>query len=155
MIIPLYSGHKEVRRSMGHIMVTTHYSNQQGSKSRQNLCEVQPTENIENLSAPRRCLWVRATVQFLPSRVLPIFQNLKYKLQIGLSDVLPIQQSHQKGYKKLFSSSRTVARRQVIYATLYKQWHRPMSKRFIRPPYSYRKQSLSTRIVVTYPRPAF
>ena len=22
------------------------------------------------------------------------------------------------------------------YATIYKQWHRPLSKRFIRPPYS-------------------
>ena len=28
-------GHKEVRRSTGHIMVTTRYSDQQGSKSRQ------------------------------------------------------------------------------------------------------------------------
>ena len=28
-------GHKEVPRSMGHIMVTTRYSDQQGSKSRQ------------------------------------------------------------------------------------------------------------------------
>ena len=30
-------GHKEVRRSTGHIMVTTRYSDQQGSKSRQNV----------------------------------------------------------------------------------------------------------------------
>ena len=30
-------GHKEVRRSTGHIMVTTRYSDQQGSKSRQNI----------------------------------------------------------------------------------------------------------------------
>ena len=29
------SGHKEVRRSTGHIMVTTRYSDHQGSKSRQ------------------------------------------------------------------------------------------------------------------------
>ena len=34
--------------------------------------------------------------QVLLSGVLPVFQNLNYKLQIGLSDVLPIQQSHQK-----------------------------------------------------------
>ena len=51
-------GHKEVRRSTGHIMVTTRYSDQQGSKSRQKVMR------------------------------------------------------------------------------LYKQWHRPTSKRFIKPPYS-------------------
>ena len=32
-------GHKEVPRSTGHIMVTTRYSDQQGSKSRQKLCD--------------------------------------------------------------------------------------------------------------------
>ena len=51
-------GHKELRRSTGHIMVTTRYSDQQGSKSRQKVMR------------------------------------------------------------------------------LYKQWHRPISKRFIKPPYS-------------------
>ena len=55
-------GHKEVRRSPGHIMVTARYSNQQGRKSRQNPCQVQPTENIGNLSASRQCFWVRTTV---------------------------------------------------------------------------------------------
>ena len=45
-------GHSEARRSAGYIMVTARYSNQQGSKSRQNpACQVQPTENIGNLSA--------------------------------------------------------------------------------------------------------
>ena len=32
-------GHKEVPRSTGHIVVTTGYSDQQGSKSRQKLCD--------------------------------------------------------------------------------------------------------------------
>ena len=32
-------GHKEVPRSTGHIMVTIRYSDQQGSKSRQKLCD--------------------------------------------------------------------------------------------------------------------
>ena len=50
--------HKEVRRSTGHIMATTRYSNQLGSPSRENPCQVQPTEDIGNLSASRRCLWV-------------------------------------------------------------------------------------------------
>ena len=34
--------------------------------------------------------------QFLLSGVLPEFQNLNYKLQRRLSDVLPNQQSHRK-----------------------------------------------------------
>ena len=38
---------------------------------------------------------------------------------------------------------------------LYKRWHRPISKRFIKPPYSIREQPRSTRNVVAYPRPAF
>ena len=38
---------------------------------------------------------------------------------------------------------------------LYKQWHRPMSKRFIKPLTPYRDQPRSTRNVVAYPRPAF
>ena len=58
-------GHKEVRRSTDHIMVTTRYSDQQVSKSRQNLCQVQPIEKIGNLSASRRGLWIRATVSTL------------------------------------------------------------------------------------------
>ena len=41
-----------VRRSAGHIMVTARYLNQQGSKSRQKPCQVQPTENIGNVSSP-------------------------------------------------------------------------------------------------------
>ena len=40
-------GHKEVRRST----VITRYSNQQGSKLEQSPCQVQPLENIMNLSA--------------------------------------------------------------------------------------------------------
>ena len=39
---------------------------------------------------------------------------------------------------------------------LYKRWHRPITKRFIKPPLTpYREQPRSTRIVVAYPRPAF
>ena len=37
-------------------------------------------------------------VQFLLSRVLPVFQNLNYKLQSRLSDVLSDQQNHQNIY---------------------------------------------------------
>ena len=35
-------------------------------------------------------------VQFVLSGVLPVSQNLNYKLQRGPSDVLPNQQIHQK-----------------------------------------------------------
>ena len=54
-------GHKEARRSTGHIMVTPRYSNQQGLKSRQIHCQVRLTKNIGNLPASRRCLWIRTT----------------------------------------------------------------------------------------------
>ena len=60
-------GHKEVRRSTDNIMVTTRYSDQQGSKSRQDPYQVYSTENIGNLSASRRCLWVRTTVSTIRS----------------------------------------------------------------------------------------
>ena len=75
-------------------MVTTRYSDEQGSKSPQNLCEVQPTENIGNLSGQDNVLGCE--LQVLLFGVLPVFQNLNYKLQRRLSDVLPIQHSHQK-----------------------------------------------------------
>ena len=43
-------------------MGTTLYSNLQGSKSRQNTCQVQSPESIGNLYAPRRCLGIRTAV---------------------------------------------------------------------------------------------
>ena len=56
-------------------------------------------------------------LQCLVSGVLPVFQNLNYKLHRRLSDVLPIQQSRQKLFKT-FSSSRGVTRRYVmLYST--------------------------------------
>ena len=55
-------GYKEVRTSTGHSMLTTRYSDQQRSKLPQNPCQVQPSQNIGNLSASRQCCWVRTTV---------------------------------------------------------------------------------------------
>ena len=53
--------------------------------------------------------------------------------------------SNQEGYK---------SRQKVM--RLYKQWHWPMSKRFIKNLLTpYREQPRSTRIVIAYPRPAF
>ena len=116
-------------------MVTTRYSDQQGSKSRQNPCQVQPTENIGNLSASRRCLWVRTTVTTVWSGVLPVlfsgvlpvlFSGVLPVLFSGVLPVLfqyfrisiiitsytegclvccPIQQSHQTRCNKFSSSS--------------------------------------------------
>ena len=104
-------GHKEVPRSTGQIMVTTRYSNPQGSKSRQNPRQVQPTENIGNISTSRRCLRVRTTV----STVWSAASFSESELQATEKDCLmscPSNKIHQKLYKK-FSSSRRVARRQV------------------------------------------
>ena len=66
----------------------------QGSKSRQNICQVQPPENIGNLlSSSSRVFEYK--IQLLLSGVLPAFQNLSYKLQ-RMSGVLPIYQNHHK-----------------------------------------------------------
>ena len=50
---------------------------------------------------------------------------------------------------------RPVSKSRQKVMRLYKRWHRPISKRFIKPPYSIREQPRSTRNVVAYPRPAF
>ena len=105
-------GHNEVRRSTGQILVTTRYSDQERSQSRQNPCQIQPTKNIGNLAGSRQCLW------FLLSGVLPGFQNMKYKLQRRLSDVLPI---HQSIYviKSCTKSFLALGGLQTSYATLF------------------------------------
>ena len=43
-------------------MVISLCSDQQGSRSRQTSCQVQPTDKIGNLLASRLCFWVRTTV---------------------------------------------------------------------------------------------
>ena len=85
MPIPLVVS-KEVRRSTGHIMATIRYSIQQGSKSRQNPCQVQPTESIGNLSASRRCIWVRSTVSTVWSPVQPTKSSkvIQKKISLGV-----------------------------------------------------------------------
>ena len=102
-----------VRRSTAHIIVTARYSDQQGSKSRRNPCQVQPTENIGNLSASRRCLLVRTTVSIVWSAAGTSKSELNYKLQRRLYDVLSSQQVIKSDSKK-FSSSRRVTRKQVM-----------------------------------------
>ena len=70
-------------------MVTTRYSNQQGSKPRQNFCEVQPTENIGNFYRRQHDVF-GYELKLLLSELLQDFQNLNYKLQRRLSDVMMI-----------------------------------------------------------------
>ena len=68
---------------MGHIVVTTRYSNQQGSKSRQNPCQILPTKNIGDLSARVKTMSLGtnySTVSTVWSGVLPVFHHLNYKL---------------------------------------------------------------------------
>ena len=92
-------------------------------------------------------------LQFLLSGVLPIFQNLNYKLTKRLSGVLPIQRSHQKCCNT-FSSFRRVTRRQVMrrFTSNDTDHFQNVSSNLLTP---YREQPRSTRIIVAYPRPAF
>ena len=135
MPIPLARGHKEVRRSTAHIMVTARYSNKQGSKSRQNPYQAQPTENIGNISEPRLCLEYELQFQvlYLECCQYLVFQNLNYyyKLQRRLMMMCCPTNKVIKS-----DTTRRVCTKKTSYATFYKQWHRPMSKRFIKPPYS-------------------
>ena len=148
-------GHKEVRRSTAHIMVTARYSNQQDSKSRQNPCQVEPTENIRNVSASRRCLWVRTTISTVVSGVLPVYQNLEitsYK-----EDCLMCRLSNKvtkNDAKSFYNSFRRVTPRQVkrhFTSNGTDQCHNGSSNLLI----PYREQPRSTWIVVAYPRPEF
>ena len=132
-------------------MVTIRHSDQQGSKSPQNPCQVRPTEIIVNISAPRKCIWVRTTV----STVWSAASVSESELQATQKDCLMCCPSNKviKSYTKVFDSSEGYTK--TSYAALYKQWNRPTSKRFIKLLTPYREQRRTTRIVVAYPRPAF
>ena len=115
--------HQEARRSTGHIMVPTRYSDQQGSKSRQSPGHVQPPENIGTLSALRQRLRVQSAA--------PVVQNLNYKLQRGLHDVLPAHIPKSSKYFKKLSPLCEGYTKTSCATLFYKQWHhRPMPKRF-------------------------
>ena len=58
--------------------VTTRYSNQEGSGSRQNAFQVKPHENFGNFSASTRCLGVLLELQLLLPAVLTLLQSLSY-----------------------------------------------------------------------------
>ena len=79
----LARGHKEVRRSTGHIMVTTRYTNQRVCIQIESKSLSCPTpENIENLSsASRRCLFGHEPVSTVVLSVCVCF--------------LPIHSGHQ------------------------------------------------------------
>ena len=87
------------------------------------------------------------------SGVLPVVQNLNYKRQRRLSDVLPIQQSRQKWYKKFFGSRRVTRRQVMRYFTSNDtdQCQNGSSKLLTQ----FREQPRSTQIVVAYLRLAF
>ena len=81
-------------------MATTRYSNQQQeSKSRQNPRFEHPTTSK---TYRRQDDVFGYKLEFLLSGVLPVFQDLNYKLQRRLLDVLPIRQSRQKSFETLF-----------------------------------------------------
>ena len=95
-------------------MVTTRYSDQQGSKSRQNPCQVQPPENIGNLSASRRCLnWVRTIIQFLTC--LDCCQHFRICItSYREEDCLMMCSLSTKDIKSSLLSYRRLAQRQVM-----------------------------------------
>ena len=137
-------------------MVATRYSNQHRLKPRQNAyyCQVQPPDNIENLSASRRCLWVRMTVS-TSFRVLPLFKNQNNELQRRLPGVLPIQQGHQKLLKKNFwlhieglHEDKLCGTLQAAASTNVKTVHGNL----LTP---IREQPRSIRTVVANPQPGF
>ena len=100
---------------------------------------MQPTENIENLSASTRGLRVRTTVSTVWSAARS--KTLNTKQQRRLFDVMPIQKvTIQEVF--LLSEGYTM----TSYASLYnKQWHLLMSSGS-NLPVPYREQPRSTRI---------
>ena len=114
-------------------MVATHDSKRHGSESRQNSCQIPPPENIENVSASRRCLWVQTTVSTVWSAASSSEPELQ-AVEKRLSDALPIHQSHQKWLKTFFYLSEGFTK--ASYRTLNKRWHRPISKLITKPSYS-------------------
>ena len=131
-------------------MVTIRYPHQQGSKSRQNSCQVRPTEIIGSISASRRSLWVRTTVSTVWSAAS--IQNLNYKLYRKTVCCPPTQSS--KVIQKFSISRRVTRRRQFMryFTSNGTDQCQNGSSKILTP---YREQRRTTRIVVAYPRLAF
>ena len=104
-------GHEQVRRSTDHFMLTTRYSNQQGSKLRQNSSQVQLPENIWNLSTSTISLGRNCSL-FL-SEVLPVLQNLNYKLHKNCVMGCPSTKAIKSDSKR-FPGYRRVTRKQFM-----------------------------------------
>ena len=85
------------KNNTGHMVGDSPLLKPTGIKIATKPMQVQPTENIENLSALRRCLWVRTTVSTAWSAA-NISESGYYTLSYRerrLSDMLPNQQSRQ------------------------------------------------------------
>ena len=83
-------------------------------------------EHRKLIGVKTRCLWVRTTVSSkLLTGVLPVFQNLNYKLSRRLFNVLPYQLSHQKWHKKFLALGELHIDK--LYAIFYKHGHRPIN----------------------------
>ena len=92
-------------KSTGHIIATTRHSNQQRSKSRQNPRQVQPTGALETCRRQDDVFgYELQLVSTAVSGVLPVFQDLSYKLlqQRKLSHVLRINGIIKKATQKVF-----------------------------------------------------
>ena len=132
-------------------MVTKRYSKQQEFKSRQNPCQIRPPENMGNVSASRRCLWVRITVSTVRSASSISESEVQATEKTVWCAARPTKSS--KLFKRFFSSRR-VTRRQVIrhFTSNGTDQCRNGSSNLLAP---YQEQPRLTRIVVDYPRPAF
>ena len=114
-------------------MVATRLLKPAGSKSRQSPRQVQPPDNIENSSASRRCINLGTNYSFYYPECC---QNFRIRITSYIEDCLmycpftKVIKSDSKSFLAniiyLLEGNTTAS-----YATFYKQWNRPMSKRSI------------------------
>ena len=130
-------------------MATTRYSDQQGSKSRQNPCQVQSPESIGNLSASRRCLWVRTTVSTVIVWSTTSISTSELLIQATEKTIWCAAPSN----KVIKSDSKGGwLHDDKLWDTL--QGMASANAKTVHQTSSYREQPRSTSTVVAYPRPA-
>ena len=120
-------------------MVTAHYSNKQGYKSRQTSCRSHRPRTSETCRHQDDVFGYE--VQFLRYELLPVFRNMNYNAKQVCLMCCPFNKVIKRDSNS-FYSYRRITRRKVSSSTLYKQWHRPISKWFIRQSYSISRVSL-------------
>ena len=140
-------GHKEVRRSTGHIVVTFRYTSTNRDPNRDKaLVRSNPPSTSETYRRQDDVFGYK--LQFLLYQVLAVFHNLNCLACCPSTKII-------KSDPKSFSSSRRVTRRQVMRSFTSSNGTDQLqngSSNLLTP---YGEQPRLTRTVVTYPRPAF